>query len=616
MEKRKVSVFFVLTILIVFSSLVLAQTSNSTTDSGKVSEAYQCLRDKVSGNCEDLSLQEKTFSLLSIGQCQTSLLDDSQNNGECWPSGDCSIKETSQALMALKNSNGQTASGKSWLLSQNETSNEIAWYLEIESDAGSCEITYSGSTYTVSVGEDRTLGNNAGSCLSLAQNDHWLRISPSCFDKSFQVSCNQDFLTTTVFQETGGTTVHVTSESNSAAAGGSTQEKVDSYCFKNPGDSNCDYEGSLWATLVLDSLGEDISNYLPYLIVKAEDNSRLLPEAFLYMLTGNQDYRDSLLEKQKSNKYWQESGDEHFDTALALYPFQSETPQEKENSKNWLLDTQDEDGCWGNVRNTGFLLASIWPQSLGGGGSGSRPACEDAGYYCTSSASCGGEILNSYSCSSQLFYCCDTPQETQTCDELGGEICSSSQYCSGGQEASAGDISGTEICCAGGGTCETPQNTGNECETQNGVCRFSCDLGEKESNLDCSTSGAICCTPETTPPKKGSLWWVWTLLVLIVLVVVGIIFRDKLRELWLKLKSKFGKSRGGNQSGSHGGGRPGPRPGRPHGFPRGPSRQVPIHPPERRILLPSQPSRPGPKPKKKSSKELDDVLKKLKEMSE
>ncbi len=620
MEKgARVVLMFVFLVLVLSLAFVSAQ--NETTETEKINKAYQCLNDKVQGNCEQLSsLQEKTFSLLALDECQAELVRVSSNDGECWSSGNCKVKDTAQAVLALDNTNAEVSSAEAWLLSQKSSPTDINWYLEIDTnEASTCTISYSGSSYTVDINEDKTFSNDAGRCLFLTQDDYWLQISSSCLDETFEVSCDKDFLTTLLFQESGESTVHVTDKASSAAAGGTISEKVESFCF---GTNSCDYEGSLWSALVLDSLGNDVSAFLPYLIVKADENERFLPEAFLYLLTGNEDYRSSLLSKQKSNKWWAESGDRYYDTAMALYPFQNENPQEKQNAKDWLLSVQDEEGCWeGNIRNTGFLLASIWPQDFKsgtGGGTGGVLDCKAAGYYCMSGASCTGEILDEYSCPS-LFRCCSQPQEFETCSELGGEICSSNQICRGGDETNTADLTRGQVCCVGG-SCETEtvtQQPENECEEKGGICKFTCKTGESQTSYDCEASGAVCCIFEGASGgtgEKGGYWWIWTLLILIVLAVVGIIFRDKLREWWLKLKSGFGKGKGSGSSSGSGRPRGPPR----HGFPSFPSRKHPIRPPERRILLPKEPDKPRspPKPLKKSGsqKELDDVLKKLKEM--
>ena len=80
------------------------------------------------------------------------------------------------------------------------------------------------------------------------------------------------------------------------------KEKVDSLCF---GESDCNYEGTLWASLALSSLGEDIKSYLPYLITIAdeENNKDFLSEAFLYYLTGNIGFNNQLFTEQLNNKW-------------------------------------------------------------------------------------------------------------------------------------------------------------------------------------------------------------------------------------------------------------------------------------------------------------------------
>jgi len=117
----------------------------------------------------------------------------------------------------------------------------------------------------------------------------------------------------------------------------------------------------------------------------------------------------------------------------------------------------------------------------------------------------------------------------------------------------------------------------------------------------------------TTKPKKGKAW-VWIIFVLIVLGLVAVLFRDKIRMLIIKMK----KSKKDTKKPRYG---MGPRPGfpRPPITPRGPPRAMPP-----RRIIPSQqprgapPRRPMPvrkvPQKQKTPEELDDVLKKLKEM--
>jgi len=226
----------------------------------------------------------------------------------------------------------------------------------------------------------------------LSEGSWWLRIAPSCYGEEIEISCDKRFLTNLLFRKSDSSTIHVSERTTESSAGGVNIEQVDSFCFGQSG--KCNYEGSLWATLALHITDNDIDSYMPYLITFAEDsdNDKFLPESFLYYLTNSDEFRNNLLLKQKAGKYWEESGDRLYDTALALLPFTDE-PQEKTNSKNWLLDdkTMDSDGCWkGSISATGFILYSVWRHSRGGddgdgggGGSGETTLdCEDYSGYC------------------------------------------------------------------------------------------------------------------------------------------------------------------------------------------------------------------------------------------
>jgi hypothetical protein len=220
-----------------------------------------------------------------------------------------------------------------------------------------------------------------------------------------------------------------------------------------------------------------------------------------------------------------------------------------------------------------------------------------------SEINCDGSILSGYDCIAPAK-CCNVPASLDSCLDLGGDICSSSEICQGGTIFEASDTSFGESCCIGG-SCNVPA-TLTECESNGGSCRsFGCETDEDISSDSCDDSGLTCCVQKTSSDKNYT--WLWIFLILIILVIVAIIFRDKLRPLWFKLKSKFkkGKSSGSGIQRGPGGFPPRPMPGRP--IPRRPVQRK-ILPPSQRRALPKQSStkKPG---------ELDSVLKKLKEMS-
>jgi len=592
--KKKVS-FILLFLLVLSSSLIIAAETNSTE-----AKAYACLESKVNNKCSTLSTEEKIFSFLAIGKCKEELLADESSVG-CWPKSDCSIKTTAQSILALRKSGGVTTEAEDWILSQSISFTNVEWFLQIETtNKSSCTVSYSDNSYVFLVGEDKSLSRSAGKCLSV-YDDYWFRVSPSCYEEEFSISCEGSFWTSLLYQKKNSPATYdfyVSDKTNSASGDGTTTEKIKSSCFSET--KNCDYEGTLWSAIVLKSLGKDVSAYIPYLITMADDNSKYLPESFLYILTNN--FKIELLAKQKESKYWFESGNKFYDTAVALFPFQNEeTLTEKTNSKAWLKDMQGNNGCWqDNIRDTAFLLYSLWARKMP-----DVKDCETSSYFCSSTAACSsatGKVLTEYSGCLGTNICCDKEEEIKSCTEQGGKLCSSDEECINGVEVTASDSSG-KVCCAKG-TCEIPEETEeSECELNDGTCKSTCSSGEKSTSDYCPLSD-ICCT---TQSKGSYLWLIILFSVLIVLTVVGIIFRKQLRELLIRIKSKFGK---GKPSTTQPIGR------FPPAYPRPYSRTVPTTVTKTVTKTFSKPvlktaSSSKLKPKKS---EIDDVLKKLKEI--
>lgn len=621
----------------------------------KIAKAYECLENEtIERTCEALTLEEKIFSLLAIGECEDEVIAGSYEN-KCWPESNCGLKETAQAILALEGVNKNTEDAEEWLLSQNTTISDLIWYLQIESNSAvSCSVSYSGSTYNFNIGEDKKIASNAGSCLSLAQGSYWLEVSNNCYDLEYEISCDSGFLTSLLFKKPSSDTIHVLEETSTAAAGGITTEKIDSLCFEQNG--LCDYEGSLWSALVLDFQGYDVSSYLPYLVTMVDEYPEYLPESFLYLLTGQSEFRTELLYKQKSEKWWSESGDSYYDTALALYPFQYEDPMEKINSMNWLLEVQDEGGCWqNNLRNTAFILYSIWPENHYTPGpidddcidyntptecegdsrcewdvsegicediTNNEEDCENLGYFCESRVNCadaGGDVLSSYSDScTGLNICCNEEFLLDNCIDQGGEVCESREYCKGGDLVDSFGSS-SRVCCVGG-TCEVlggGAGTGeSECEENSGECRTDCLPSEKKSyDYSCDSSSHSCCVEDNNGGNDNddekSYLWLWIFSILVILVLIAILFNKKLKIFWMKIKNKSGKDK--KEFRPRFGSSPGPRPG--PGIAPGALRRSP----QGRRIIPSRGAprrRPmGPRTTPRKREEVDDVLKKLKDMS-
>jgi len=589
-DMKKVGVLLLAFLFISILALTIVSAQNTTEE-----KAYNCLKGKVQNKCSSLTAEEQSFSLLALSdnsavqsECKTALKNKGSNN-ECWPSTSCKIKDTALAIIALDNIVDDTSKAETWLLSKTKTPSELEWYLEIESSqATQCEIKYDSTSKTINIAENKKISGTPGTCLSLAYENYWLKISNDCLSKEFEVSCNKDFISTLLYKKTGSNIWHVSSKVESASASGKTKNKVDSLCF---GLAGCDYEGSLWATLALQKTGNNITSFTPYLIALAEDNDKYFPSSLLYYLTNSDEYLQEILSSQKTQGYWDfaEKG-KFYDTALALLALTES--QAENNAKSWLEEEQGNDGCWVSVRDTAFLIWAGWPRIPINGGT-ETPDCEPT-YYCMTPGECDdvtGEELENYACSG-LNICCNKPAREETCEEKAGIICPSGEACSQAT-VSAFD---TPNCCLG--TCEeeTP-----ECEQSGYNCRASCLTSEEEVTYDC-TAADVCC--QTKPSGGGGIpWFVWVLAVLIILVVLGIIFRNRLKVFLFKFK-------GGFKKGPVTSTRPPFMP--PSAMPTGLRRMMPPMMPR---PIPKPVSKPLTKPGTKTDKELEETLKKLREMS-
>lgn len=603
----KKKVLILILISLVLSSFLISAASNSTDASEK---GYDCLEGKVNGKCSSLSTEEKIFSLLALGKCKTELNAEALN-GECWPASSCKLKTTAQAILAI---NTNTKKAEEWLLDREIAFENINWFLQVESaNSTDCTATYQDTSYDFTINDDKTLSRDAGTCLtlySLSGRSYWFKINPGCYNEEFKISCENSFITSLLYQKINSPKYYVSEKTHSASGAGTTIEKINALCFAE--GNQCDYEGTLWAALVLKYKKYDVSAYMPYLISMADENVKYLPESFLYSLTAN--FKTDLLALQKEGKFWSVSGNQFYDTALALLPFQNQELPQKTQTKTWLKEVQDSDGCWnnGNLRDTAFILYSIWPKKISTSDSTpSLPGCISSSHFCLSNASCssvGGEELTGFSGCFGTTICCSKDEPLQTCKELDGELCrADDEICAGGSQVSSADSNSAKFCCVRG-TCERTEIS--QCEQNGGLCRNSCYSNEKSSADSCSSSQICCVVKETS-----YLWLIILLSVLIVLVILGIIFRKQLKELLmkLKLKFKFGKPKTSVT------------PGGPRLPPTASSRVYPGAVQRKIITTTTTTKAPGKAPKiivkkttakksKTDKNDFDDVLKKLKDI--
>jgi len=719
MEKRELGLVLIVLVLVMFSGMVAADEETDMID-----KAYGCLRERVNETAA-LSLEEAVFSVLALGANDKAVekIEGTKSGSEsCWPSSGCTIKDTAQVVLAYDRIGRDTSNITGWLLTKNGTASGLMWYLQIvteNNEPDTCDVNYDGGTYSFIIGEDMKLSGSGGTCLSVDGTGYRLKIASSCLNREFVNSCDKGFKTNLLYQKGAGETIYVSSETHSAAAKGTTTERIGAQCFMVGG--SCNYEASLWAATAIYATTGETGDFIPYLRSLASEYRQFFPSAFLVYMTGGSDssgHYQYIIENKIRGGYWQFGADKYFDTGLAMLAL-SDADIRSQGTIDFLLKgagRQTERGCWNsdNIRDTAFILYAGWAMAIdddgeagggddGGGdvpdnppsancndgdidgnevcecgddeecgtddddldnetcvglgydsgdlfcldgctnfdksdcvgGGGYNPNtitdCEFSGNFCVSGIfdcrDAGGNVLpdDTYPCETWDMVCCtvDVFAGLEMCSDLGGRVCGFDEECDGSNVEAADGTCCKGVCLA--------VSTIDECGDAGGTCRTVCMNDENTRSYDCPDSGRVCCFGSGVVAGGGDgISWVWiiVLIILIILVVIGIIFRDKLRVMWYKWRGKATSSRVGPPGGS-GGGRMMPRPVPRFGFggpfggvrrpmmgvrPGGMNRGAPVG---RGGSIRGRPvAEPRPKKSDKKDNELEETMKKLKEMSE
>lgn len=576
-----------------------------------VDKAYQCLEKQIESK-PGLSLQEAIFGMFALGDFRNLSIvvgGEKSSSQECWPKSGCKIKETAQVALAYQRAGKDTSGIKSWLLSKQATTKDLSWFLEIDTEnkaAGECSIKYQGKDNKIKIGNDMALSGSPGSCLEFSSSRYLLKIKDSCLDENFEITCNQSFVSTLLYQKNKGSsndclnqnnvTCYIASATHAATSLGTTSEKVSASCFNS--GAGCEYEGSLWAALALSKMGSNnVSITLPYLIALAEDYGRFFPSSFISILAGDDEQYSRVIEQRKQGQYWDVENSPYnrfYDTSLGMLALSSSSNSrgEIDSTQDYLLSIQTKEGCWNNNRilDTSFILYSGWPRGgVAGPGSGGKSAiCEEAGLSCERLGECtnaGGRALTNFECAS-VGICCSVKINKPSCSSEGGKECRSGEQCSGRSfESSSG------ACCVG--SC-IPSQERFTCEEEIGaICKDACEEGEVSGSGSCQGSKECCIAK-----KEGKgFGWIWiVLLILIILLVLAIIFRHRLQLWWFRIRG------GGGSTKSPGG-------------PGSPPQQGMIQRviPRQTIIPNRQPFRSNSRPFPRA--ENDDVFKKLRDMT-
>jgi hypothetical protein len=606
------SITSIITILIL--TLFFTTAANTTVNLGSFENSSSCLKTQIDAKTYSaMSIEELSASILALGYdssrqnaLKSELTKRKDPNNNCWPSGSCTIKETALVMLAYIHINSDITGIKNWLLNQTIPASDLSWYLQVHTEnVSQCSIKYDNNSRTINLAENRQISGTIGSCLQITSDGYWLEISPSCYGKEFEVSCNNDFLVSTFYKRRSGETLFVTTSTQTSSPNSPLKTKVESLCFKQ--GSSCSYEASLWATYAINKKDNSFKDKaLPYLIALATDTNvqRYFPAAFLYSITGLNEYLTAISNLQNSNGYWQlsEATKRYYDTALALMALYGHGSSVQTDAAISYLTQPNvqSNGCYNgnNIRDTAMIIYGANPKPAASGG-GTTSQCTDfssQGYSCTTSSDCNnsnGTLMGNFNCFSGLI-CCDKPSTIQTCSQLGGTKCSFGQECSRDYISSSDSTS----CCPSSGRCEdTGSPITDECSDEGYTCKSSCGDDENEEALSC-TAGVCCSEKEITPGPN--YWWLYLLIILIILIILAVIFRNQLQVWWFKTKGQFQKKPFEPAR---------PMPPRPMMPPLMPPRTIIPGQAPRPMMQPRPIARPFPK-----QKELDETLKKIKDM--
>lgn len=560
-----ISVFIlVLLISFTFFAFVTAQQ----TEEEKVAKAYEWLINQVRGKWQNLNIKQHVFSLLAL-QCNETYFAPGNNSLyaksfadakiRCWGVGPskpltqdgCLLTETALAKIALDEFNHNSSKVTTWLLSRNMTQVQgINWYLEIDVDRGfnaSCEIIYGGVEENMfEITENKIVKINGNSkCFyiepSAPQGEAYffkIKENEECFSYKYTIKCwssSPVYRATLLYRKTGSTIWHVSSETASGKPGVPGSNKLEeqpnplelevkSYCLANPGQQNCDYEGTAWTAYALAKEGSDKAKvFVPYLIVFAEDNIKFFPESFLYPITGQERYATKILEAQKTvgidKGYWLIQPIVYgrvYDTAHAGLALEAAGGEAITKAKNYLLANQEDNGNlvaigYGEaqkeaIRDTAFALWVFWAGECPGIGMPEEMLCVDMGfdYRCTTETACAPDeiLIPDLVCGFGEICCKFVGTGEAECADAGGsckDLCNETEF-----EISEIICPDWKYCCkaysetycneTGGKICETALGEecyGEEIDTLDGKCCLGSCIGDT-SNESCYDIGLPC----------------------------------------------------------------------------------------------------------------------------
>jgi len=483
MKKRtERKVFTFLVFVWILSVLIINICSVSATEQDQIKKTYNWLKNKCIGtnnvNWQTLDVEKHLFCILSLKKDLTTkqlnasyknLLSKSFENGTCWGPGNGQSSESScttfnsalgkLSMHAFSSEGADPTIVSEWLLNRTIAYSNVFWYLQISSpEAVRCLIAFDkngqkeGEISINDKGVFTSITDSVKTCFT--DETYWLGLKPECASTTFNLSCEKDVKVNFFFKKTKTSNeFYVT---NQLQEGQDLSINITSLCVGlSKGSTTCDYKSTLWTAYVFSSTGdkEKAKTFLPYLVMEEPGNLGLLPQAFLYDLTGSEKYAqeivplqqtDGLILAQTSLNY------KYYDSAIAMLTKASiNTNETKMHDKLVLL--QKKEGLYyywasstsngagrDDLKDTSMLYYVLWSNY------DPRPECIRNGYQCVDNCTLAGGNEQSGDCGSSSLYCCEIPQTSISCKDKYGN-CKAS--CFSNNETQIGYECQTGVCC-------------------------------------------------------------------------------------------------------------------------------------------------------------------------
>ena len=486
------------------------------------------------------AIDEKAFSLLALNsndhntEIINNILLQRKDPLNCYPKGNCNVKDTALMALALKSSNLNITGLLSWLDSTLTKAQISNWYIQIKTDkTGNCILTYdqiNDEAYKtkkifVNGTEKIKIDNKLVDWISVERDLQAVLDKPV---ENIEVDCtqinDQDIVISLLRILNNENDFYIIQESQSSV----TDLTINNACYPSKKGGVCNEESSFYTAYVLNELDNNNIKVLPYLLDKADTN---LENSILYKITNDQKFADFLISKQNKKGYW--DNQDIYGTSFAINALRNSNYQEKiENSTEWLKSKQNADGSFGNVKNTGvaIYLALTEDYSIIGDDGNNESDSNETEDGDNSQENCQSDI----DCSNPDNQYCD--ENTNIClpREISGSECETDSDCTKSDEKCENGICKSNEVTEDNPECETDSDcTRSDEKCENGICKsneVTEDNPECETDSDCAGENEVCienqCKINVTE-KKGISLWVVLLVIIAVLGIGGYFFYTK-----------------------------------------------------------------------------------------